>query len=220
MMYGLSKTIDILSVALDYGHSSSEECRLNIEKALSAIGHYALTVVSTIDMPKSQQAKEVRREVFESRNFDGEYFMSLPPKQALHVLRLAVLQAIEHERANGCLKKMTEEKHVALLSHLNDYCGGVSSVSSSVSSSKLPFAYVHLVNWGVKILMAFLLHRNIQLPSRRGLGYRTGLSTLGGMQSDRYYSSNEHMDILCLAQLNATRNTILPFRYLGGICLR
>ena len=157
MMYGLSKTIDILSVALDYGHSSSEECRLNIEKALSAIGHYALTVVSTIDMPKSQQAKEVRREVFESRNFDGEYFMSLPPKQALHVLRLAVLQAIEHERANGCLTKLTEEKHVALLSHLNDYCGGASSVSSSVSSSKLPFAYVHLVNWGVKILMAFYI---------------------------------------------------------------
>ena len=72
-------------------------------------------------------------------------------------MRLAVLQAIEHERANGCLTKLTEEKHVALLSHLNDYCGGASSVSSSVSSSKLPFAYVHLVNWGVKILTAFYL---------------------------------------------------------------
>ena len=83
--------------------------------------------------------------------------MSLPPKQALHILRLAILQTIECERAKGCLAKLTNEQHVALLTHLNDYCGGASSVSSSVSSSKLPFAYVHLVNWGTKILTAFYL---------------------------------------------------------------
>jgi len=157
MMYGLSKAVDILSVALDYDHSSSEACRLDLERALSAIGHYALVVVSTINIPQKAEAKEIRREVFESRKFDGDYFVSLPPKQALHVLRLAVLQAIECERAKGCLAKLTNEQHVALLSYLNDYCGGASSVSSSVSSSKLPFAYVHLVNWGVKILTAFYL---------------------------------------------------------------
>ena len=129
-----------------------------MERALSAIGHYALTVVSTINMiSKSQQAKakEIKREVFESRNLNSDFFMSLPPKQVLHVLRLAVLQAIERERANGCLTKLTDDQHVALLSHLNDYCGGASSTSSGVSSSKLPFAYVHLVNWGVKIITAF-----------------------------------------------------------------
>ncbi|EJK44491.1 hypothetical protein THAOC_36962 [Thalassiosira oceanica] len=157
MMYGLSKAVDILSVALDYDHSSSEACRLDLERALSAIGHYALVVVSTINIPQKAEAKEIRREVFESRKFDGDYFVSLPPKQALHVLRLAVLQAIECERAKGCLAKLTNEQHVALLSYLNDYCGGASSVSSSVTSSKLPFAYVHLVNWGVKILTAFYL---------------------------------------------------------------
>ncbi|EJK59223.1 hypothetical protein THAOC_20589 [Thalassiosira oceanica] len=179
VMYGLSKAVDILSVALDYDHSSSEACRLDLERALSAIGHYvslldyarvqallhsriientkALVVVSTINIPQKAEAKEIRREVFESRKFDGDYFVSLPPKQALHVLRLAVLQAIECERAKGCLAKLTNEQHVALVSYLNDYCGGASSVSSSVSSSKLPFAYVHLVNWGVKILTAFYL---------------------------------------------------------------
>ena len=135
-----------------------EACRFDLERALSAIGHYALTVVSTINMiSKSQQAKakEIKREVFESRNLNSDFFMSLPPKQVLHVLRLAVLQAIERERANGCLTKLTDDQHVALLSHLNDYCGGASSTSSGVSSSKLPFAYVHLVNWGVKIITAF-----------------------------------------------------------------
>ena len=159
MMYGLSNAVDILSVALDYDLGSSEACRSDLERALSAIGHYALTVVSTINMPESQKAEAevIRREVFESRKFDGDYFVSLPPKQALHVLRLAVLQTIECERAKGCLANLTNEQHVALLSYLNDYCGRACSVSSSVSSSKLPFAYVHLVNWGVKILTAFYL---------------------------------------------------------------
>ena len=90
MMYGLSKAIDILSVTVFYGHSSSEACRFDLERALSAIGHYALTVVSTINViSKSQQAtaNKIKREVFESRNLNSDFFM---PRSKSCAARIAI----------------------------------------------------------------------------------------------------------------------------------
>jgi len=156
MNYGLSKVVDILSVTLDYQHENSENCRSELYRALTSIGHYGLTVVSTITPHKSHdEVTAARREVFRKRGLNHHLLTSLPPKQALHVVRLAILQTISEERKDGCLLDITTEDFVDLRSRLNDYCGGASQVSSSITSSKLPYSYVNLVNWAVKTLTFF-----------------------------------------------------------------
>lgn len=157
MNYAFSKVVDILSVTLNYQHRNSASCMSELHRSLCSIGHYGLTVVATSTAPPESKDKVMaaRRQVFAQRGLNSDHLAHLPPKQALHVLRLAILQTISEERTGGCLSNMTAEDFVELRSRLNDYCGGASQVSASMSSNKLPFAYVNLVNCAVKVLTFF-----------------------------------------------------------------
>lgn len=152
MMYGCSKVVDILSVTLDYSHDKAAPFRSDMYRALTCIGHYALHVASGA-------TKDEKNATFDERGLNGELLSALPPKQVLHVLRLAMLQTISRERAtdDGCLHSMSDGDFKQLRKLLNDYCGGASSTSSSTTSSKLPYSYVNLINWAVKTLAFFYI---------------------------------------------------------------
>jgi hypothetical protein len=50
---------------------------------------------------------------------------------------------------------MSDNDWVAIREQLNEYCAGASTTSSSISSSKLPYSYVQLVNWGTNMFIFF-----------------------------------------------------------------
>jgi hypothetical protein len=111
---------------------------------MTAIGGYGL-----INASKSCRFKLSKQQIinfFEERNLDGEFLLSFnAPKQVLHILRLAILQLMKKERNKddgGCLKLMSDQDWQVLRTQLNNYCGGASQTSSSVTSSKLPYPYV------------------------------------------------------------------------------
>ena len=159
MMYGCSKSIDALSVGLNYDHDDIGPFLEKLHAAMTSIGQYALAVAasSTSISNSSEEEQAIRRtnqrKVFLDRNLDCEHLSSLPPKQALHILRLAILQSVKKERdkgRDGCLAYMNDRDFAFFRRDLNDYCGGASQVISSPSSSKLPYSYTSLLNWAVK----------------------------------------------------------------------
>jgi hypothetical protein len=139
MMYGCSQAVDCISTTIDYEHENARKILSDLNRALTAIGHHALNIASGA-------TEDIKLANFEKRGLDGQYLLSLAPKQVLHVLRLGILQTIVKERKNmnGCLSSMTNEDFMQLRRELNDYCGGASSTSSSSSSSKLPYCYFQL----------------------------------------------------------------------------
>jgi len=139
MMYGCSLAVDCITTTIDYDHENARNILTDLHRALAAIGHHALNIASGA-------TEDIKLATFEKRGLDGQYLLSLPPKQVLHVLRLGILQTIVKERKNmnGCLASMTNEDFMQLRRELNDYCGGASSTSSSSSSSKLPYCYFQL----------------------------------------------------------------------------
>lgn len=139
MMYGCSQAVDCISTTIDYDHENARNILSDLHRALAAIGHHALNIASGA-------TEDIKLANFDKRGLDGQYLLSLAPKQVLHVLRLGILQTIVKERKNmnGCLASMTNEDFMQLRRELNDYCGGASSTSSSSSSSKLPYCYFQL----------------------------------------------------------------------------
>ena len=64
------------------------------------------------------------------------------------------LVARERERENGALIKMTDEIFAELLLALNRIQASCASMLSSVNPQKLPFSYVHLIQWGSRLVWA------------------------------------------------------------------
>jgi hypothetical protein len=129
--------VDCLSATIDYTHENASAVLSSLHRALTAIGHHALNTSSGAEI-------DTKLATFEERGLDSQYLLKLPPKQTLHVLRLAVLQTIVKERRyeEGCLVSMTDEDFAVLRGDLNDYCGGASSTGTT--SSKLPFCYFQI----------------------------------------------------------------------------
>ena len=139
MMYGCSQAVDCISTTIDYDHENARNILSDLHRAFTAIGHHALNIASGA-------TENIKLATFDKLGLDGQYLLSLAPKQVLHVLRLGILQTIVKERKNmnGCLASMTNEDFMQLRRELNDYCGGASSTSSSSTSSKLPYCYFQL----------------------------------------------------------------------------
>jgi hypothetical protein len=157
MMYGASNAVDTIVASIDYDHPDTNEFLSHVYGAMTAIGGYGL-----INASKSCRFKLSKQQIinfFEERNLDGEFLLSFnAPKQVLHILRLAILQLMKKERNKddgGCLKSMSDQDWQVLRTQLNNYCGGASQTSSSVTSSKLPYPYVQFVNWSTHAIVLF-----------------------------------------------------------------
>ncbi|KAL7543820.1 hypothetical protein ACHAWF_010112 [Thalassiosira exigua] len=105
--------------------------------------------------------------LFYNKGLDASYLTKLPPKQCLHVLRLAILQTVASEKENGCLTSMTKSNWKTFRRDLNDYCGGASQTTSALSSSKLPYSYIQLVNWATHAIMLYVLSTFFMMYARQ-----------------------------------------------------
>ena len=139
MMYGCSQAVDCISTTIDYDHENARNILSDLHRALAAIGHHALNTASGA-------TEDIKMANFDKRGLNGQYLLSLAPKQVIHVLRLGILQTIVKERKNmnGCFSIMDYCDFMQLRRELNDYCAGASSTSSSSSSRNLPYCYFQL----------------------------------------------------------------------------
>jgi len=165
MLYGLSNSVDTLVTVIDYDHPNANRLLRSIHGAMTAIGQYSIAIASK--MGKFKLSKQQTIAMFKDRGLDGEYLTKLPPKQAMHVLRLAILQEINDERykrndeshGGSCLHRITPEDFIELRKQMNAYSGWASSTSSSVSSSKLPYCYVEFINVATHALGFFSMYQ-------------------------------------------------------------
>ena len=164
MNYGASNAVDTIIATIDYDHPNAHKLLSNVYGAMTSIGRYALVNASKSCKAKSSHHDII--ELFEERGLDGTYLSQIAPKQVLHILRLAILQAVKEERlkstsnsedhdGGGCFEHMSDMDWQVLRTQLNDYCGGASQTCSCVSSSKLPYPYVEFVNWAVHTISIF-----------------------------------------------------------------
>ena len=170
MNYGLSNAVDTLATTLDYNHPNTPGLLDAIYGPLVVIGQYGLTLASKTSA--YQKSPQDILALFERHQLDGTYLLhTYPPKQILHTLRLAILQEIQKERqqtaaaassSSSCLQSMCNEDFIELRKQLNDYSGWSSSTSSSVSSSKLPFGYVHFINWSTHAILFMIVFQMFQ----------------------------------------------------------
>ena len=159
MNYGASNAVDTIVATIDYNHPNANKFLSSTYGAMTSIGRYALVNASKSCKAKSSHDDIIK--LFEERGLNGYHLSQIAPKQVLHILRLAIVQAVKDERdkANsvdgGCFKRMSDQDWQALRTQLNDYCGGASQTCSCVSSSKLPYPYVEFVNWAVHTIAIF-----------------------------------------------------------------
>jgi len=168
MFYGLSNSVDTLVTVVDYDHPNTNRFLKSIHGAMTAIGQYGIAVASKTGRFKLSKQQTVA--MFEDRGLDGEYLIKLPPKQALRVLKSAILHEINDERykrndeshGGSCLHRITQDDFIDLRKQLNEYSGWASSTSSSVSSSKLPYCYVEFINVVTHAILFFSVYQYFQ----------------------------------------------------------
>jgi hypothetical protein len=100
---------------------------------------------------KFRLSKEEIAGIFEDRDLDSEYLLSTgDKKETVSILRRGMIQTLHQEWQceDGCCRSLDAHRWEGLLQHLQTMSGSAMSLISSVSSNKLPFAYVHLVSWG------------------------------------------------------------------------
>ncbi|KAL7554575.1 hypothetical protein ACHAWF_018059 [Thalassiosira exigua] len=148
----VNKVVDTILVSVDYGSPRSQPFLESLHKMLMAAVEYSLCQATK--GTKYKLSKEETADIFKSRGLDPDYLLSLPVKQTITVLRVATLQSLREERdhPNGCLKGLEAPSWDSLRSDVADFAGAAMSVTTSCKSSKLPYAYVAIVQWGVRVM--------------------------------------------------------------------
>jgi hypothetical protein len=132
-----------------------------------------------------------RRLVLEDEVCSWSTWKSLEPMhkhfRVTTVYRQAIRLVKAEVRENGALQGMPSETLTELLLALNRVQGSAASMLSSVNPQKLPYCYVHLIQWGSRLVFAvyifdlscdiaeYALHYRCALPFECFAGY--GCST-------------------------------------------
>ena len=157
MMRGLDSFVGGISVAVDYSSPRAVNFLNDLYGAVSAAAHYALSLAGA--NTKFKLSKDGIKAIFDDNGYDGNYLLSLPKKQTVTVIRLAVLQSLKEEKlaSDSCLTDYNEFREEAIRKDLTGFAAEAMSVISCVSSNKLPFAYVQLITFFTRIFLLFAI---------------------------------------------------------------
>jgi hypothetical protein len=149
---GTESFVNTISTVIDYKAPRAKETLISLHNATNAMGYYAFALASA--RTKFRKSKEKICDIFEDRDLDGDYLLSVHKKETVSILRRGMIQTLHEEWQceDGCLRGLDAYRWEGLLKHLQTMSGSAMSLISCVSSNKLPFAYIHLASWGTSTL--------------------------------------------------------------------
>ena len=157
MIQGLVHFVDGISISVDYDSPRAKAFLNDLYGALRATAHYALGRAAANTKFKLQ--KEELQAIFDDNGYDGKYLLLHQKKFAITLMRRAILRSLEEEREaiGSCFKKFYRNnvlKEENVVTALQRFANGAMRTMSN-SSSKLPFAYVHLLTWATRTFLLF-----------------------------------------------------------------
>lgn len=168
MFAGMSQFVNNITVVVNHDCAGADQFMTDLWGAVNGMGHYALARAAS--NTKFKLSKEEMEHIFDERGLDGKYLLSLDSKDTAATVYGAIIRTLEEEfekDGRGCLKKTFDsDRFVKATTDLGGLLQGTLQVISSMSSNKLPFAYHHLIHWGVRnIMFITTLFRYLNLAS-------------------------------------------------------
>jgi hypothetical protein len=154
LISNMSSFADTLTITMDYDSPRAKEFLMSLHGAVTLIAEYAFACA--LANTKLKLSQEEMTDLFEKRGYDHGTLLSVHKKQTITLLWQGILQTLKKEQEqgqDGCLKELDSFRWEGLRHDLCPFLGGAMSVISCVSSSKIPFAYLQLLNWGTKMAL-------------------------------------------------------------------
>lgn len=152
MFSSLARFVAGITPCISRDHPEAEEFREILWSAVNAMGYYALAQASKTT--KFRLNKDELHDIFESRGMDSDYLLSLAEKETVTAIFNGIMKTLHEEMKkgpNGCLDSSFDSNRFVKVSlDLESLQEGSLRVVSSMSANKLPYAYHHLINWGVR----------------------------------------------------------------------
>jgi hypothetical protein len=157
MIKGLDGFVDGISISVDYESPRAAEFLNELYGAVHATSHFALALAS--ENTRFKLSKDEIQAIFDDNGYDGNYLLSFQKKQTVTIMRVAIQRSLKEEKesSNSCLKDYNEFREEQIWQDLRQFASGAMSVTSCVSSNKLPFAYVQLITWATRVFLLYHL---------------------------------------------------------------